>query len=152
MTTTGPGRWLAATIVATITAAAPVAAQTSAANVAGSWSVTWDAGVRSQDDRVIEVVQRATGRLVLTARGDSLSGTWQGTPTTPSVAIAGSVRNGLITLDTTPRAITDEGRTYTLRLRLEGRLERDRLLGVIFLRLTEGDRPVPARRFEGRRN
>lgn len=131
-----------------LVAAVPAAAQ-APADVAGTWSVTWDAGVRTDGDRVTEVLRRLTSPLVLDARGDSLTGTWQGIPSGPVVPVAGRVKDGVLELATAPREVTDGGRTFVLRIRFEGRLEGDALRGVMYVDLGNGR--GPPRRWEGRR-
>src|SRR5690349_7925900 len=75
-------------------AAAPAAAQPPA--LAGTWTVTWDADIRTAGGRS-EVRARRDATLELAQHGDSLSGTWHPVPAV-SVPVSGRVEGGTVRL------------------------------------------------------
>lgn len=141
------------TIVAALALGIGLAAPLSAQGVAGSWRVTYDADITGRGD-AITVKRRATGRLVLEQRGDSVFGrfTLDGGPDRSPV-LRGTFDGRALTLTTGParRTVTVNGTATEIVTRTDwmGVLDGAALRGTMFIAIS--DREPPARRWEATR-
>ena len=120
------------------------AGQATRYTVDGTWQVTWDSGVRTEGDRVIEVTRRSTATLQLSQNRDSLSGTWttEQEPDRP-VRVHGVLEGNSLRLTAEPWSVRERGRALRFRLTMAAEAGPDGLNGTLFLQLD--DRPAVPR-------
>ena len=132
--------WLAALgMLVTVARLAP------AQGVAGTWTVTYDADINTSGD-VVTVKKRATGRLVLEQRGDSVFGRFNpdGMPD-PDRPLSGTFDGKVLKLTTglLRRSVNVNGKPTEMMTRTDwmGAGDGASMRGTMFIQL--GDRPAP---------
>lgn len=127
-----------------------LAAPATAQGVAGTWTVTYDADISRNGDQVI-VKKRATGRLVLQQRGDSVFGRFkpEGLPD-PDRPLSGTFDGKVLKLTTGPlrRTVNIDGEPTEMMTRTDwmGAVDGTSMRGTMFIQV--GDRPAPPRKWE----
>jgi hypothetical protein len=122
-----------------------------AQGVTGTWSAMFDSDITIQRDTFI-VKARGPATLVLTQRGDSVTGTWK-SGSSPARDVSGTFDGRVLRLTTGRREseIRVNGEPVKMMTRTDwmATLQGNRLTGTLFIRL--GDREPPARRWEADR-
>ncbi len=129
------------------------AAPAQAPSLAGTWTVTYDADIRTTDGKT-EVRARRDGTLVLAQHGDSVSGTWQPMPAI-SVPVVGRVEGATVRIGSAwrPGNVTRDGKQVDgaeMRTEFHGTVDRGGMTGTMYvrLRLDGAEREPPARKWE----
>jgi hypothetical protein len=119
--------------------------------VTGTWSATFDSDMTMKKDSFV-VKSRGPATLVLTQRGDSVSGTWSsglGGARDVHGTFDGRVLRLTTGLNESEVRINGEPHKMKVRTDWMGTMQGNRLAGTMFIRI--GDREPPARRWEADR-
>lgn len=124
--------------IAACLTSAPVALLAQAPAVAGKWIADFELGMRN-DNGVITSMGTGKARVTLTAKGDSVFGSWQiiepaERASMPARALKGVYANGSLTLETEPTEsrvrLNDEERTLKMITRYAIKVEGDSMSGT----------------------
>ena len=122
-----------------------------AQQLAGTWAVTYDSDIR-QDAEKITVNKRATGKLTLEQKGDSVFGTFKpdDDPDATARPLTGTLKGKTLSLTSgiVRRTVNINGTPTAMATRTDwmGVVEPTGMRGTMLIQM--GDRPAPARRWE----
>lgn len=144
---------LLAVLDSSSTRRAPSSAKTveQPATMTGAWHVVWDSDIRSNRGVVERVNKRSTAQLVLSQRGDSVTGRWvdgllnDAASTEPGVAVSGAVHGDTLII-TTGQVRSSRG---GIRVSMHGVRHGEKIAGTMYVELA-GLAPAP-RKWEGER-
>jgi len=128
-----------------------VSTRAMAQQVAGTWAVTYDSDIR-QDGEKITVNKRATGKLTLEQKGDSVFGTFKPDdgPDATVRSLTGTLKGKTLSLTSgiVRRTVNINGTPTAMATRTDwmGVVEPTGMRGTMLIQM--GDRPAPARRWE----
>ena len=138
-------------IAAAASAVATFATSANAQQLTGTWVVTYDSDIRTDGEKVT-VNSRATGRLTLEQKGDSVFGSFKGDggPNAAGRPLSGTLKGKALSLTTGPvrTTVNINGKATEMNTRTDwiGVVEPTGIRGTMFVQI--GERPAPPRKWE----